>query len=87
MIEKIKIMSRSGKQRIGRRITVTTEFNALPDEVWGKILEFDTLSISLVRKPGLFPVTKVCSNGVRGEHITFGFSYIIFCQWVSMPFM
>lgn len=58
MIEKIKIVSRSGKQRIGRRITVTTEFNALPDEVWGKILEFDTLKYISRPKARFIPCSK-----------------------------
>lgn len=43
MIEKICLMTRSGEEVVGRRVVVTSEFEADRENIWRKIQDIDTL--------------------------------------------
>lgn len=43
MIKKICLMTRGGKEVVGRRVVVTSEFEANRENIWYKIQDIDTL--------------------------------------------
>lgn len=43
MIKKICLMTRGGKEVVGRRVVVTSEFEANRENIWCKIQDIDTL--------------------------------------------
>lgn len=53
MIEKICLMTRSGEEVVGRRVVVTSEFEADRENIWRKIQDIDTLRKICKPKPVL----------------------------------
>lgn len=54
MIKKICLMTRSGKEVVGRRVVVTSEFEANRENIWCKIQDIDTLREICKPKPVLY---------------------------------
>ena len=76
MIKKICLMTRGGKEVVGRRVVVTSEFEANRENIWYKIQDIDTLREICKPKPVLYLMIILLLLGKKGNLFALKCSYM-----------